>query len=320
MIYESNNNKHDNVALNSYYHNMEGYEDFRKKTNISYDPDKYNFEVLREQELLILNIRHGRDRWKRESYRPIHVFDLSKTTFIEQVDHNSSTYFVTYEFRQDIKNKAINFYYALPDSLELIRRIENINVDALQHIKNGKYVIKEDGKDKYIYNMFRDKELHLTGNDKIYCNSNIMNYIDPKYKNTVLIRKKIRHSKSQTFEDNLFCDYVTYGIDLDYFDIVTNLYSEEQERYIKKYNAKETIESYGKGNENFAHATGANGLATLYDEVTKYLNELYEQSIYGICPSQEKPVLINHEVNEEHVKNFKRRYFDENFKPKRYYH
>ena len=322
MIYENDDRiRKENIELNSFYYDLKGHEDFRKKVNIDYDWDEYNYEVLYEQELLILNIRRGRDRWKRDSYSPIHVFDLSKTTYIEQVNHGDTTYFVTYEFGKDNKNKAMNFYYSTGNYLILDKRIENINVDAFYHIKKGKYIIKQDNNDfAYIYNMFRYKELSLCGVEDVYCSSDVMNYIDPKYKNTILIREKIRHSESKNFEDNLFCDYVTYGIDLDDFDIVTNIHSEEQVRYIKKYNTKETIEYYGEEDKNSARHTGAQGLATINNEVKKYLDELYERSIYGICPSQKKPVLIDHNINEEHVKNFKRRYFDENFKPqKRHY-
>ncbi len=271
-----------------------------KHVRIEYDEKQYEVEIVGNYAIL-------KSKLYRDSSESIHVFDLDKVCIIKQVNKDRP-YFITISRTGIGMNDILTVYY---DCVHELEKIDEIPFAKIEKIKDGVYIITEgSGFDSYIYNL--NKQSNSYSRHCIETDSHIMDYIDPKYHNTVLVTEKLRKGIAE--------DRITYGIDLDTFDIVTNIFSEEQQRYIKKYNSRETIKYIAPSSLNDVGSTS--GLATKEGEVEKYLKLLNEQGIYTFYPNQDKEMYVydendKHVINKTHLKNLKRRYYDENFKPRK---
>lgn len=282
------------------------------KTNVFVDKNAYTFKVIPGQNKLILERIIGGDSWNPKT-TPIQVFDLNNTTCIEQINNDKSVFFIAYELR-DSDNKSITVYEDLTKYWEPFKQIARFeNFDDYELINGRTFIIWEKSGNKFLHNIALDKRVDFDEDTKIWIDKEIIDLIDPRYHNTVLVRQKMESLTDFSY------DYVTYGIDLTDFDIVTSIWSEEQRRYIKKYNSKERKKIYEETERDPKYFSPDDLI--MLSEVKRYLDELYWQGIFTICRDQEKTIIrhscTGNEINEEHVKKLKRQYQYDNFKPKR---
>lgn len=260
---------------------------------IEYDENEYDVEILSSQMKAIL---------KRKLDGEIitcHVFDLKDEYKIKQIDGHNVFYTIT-------NDGTYTFYRSFDTHLYLTWQFESIKL--AQPIKNGVFVLYNADDIAVIYNAITNKMSNELPSYSIDTNAKIMDYIDPKYHSTVLIREEV--------EKGIAKDTITYGLDVDDMDLATKVWSVEQQRYIKKYNTKEAIKYLKNKGKKIVIEAGAKtlrGEITLINEVDKYLKLLDEQGIYNIYPNQDKDIMVyddeeGHIPNKEHLKHLRRDY------------
>ena len=273
-----------------------------KYITIEYDEEKYEVEILKNGSQAIL-----KSKLYRDSSEVIHVFDLDEVSIIRQIDKDRP-YFITISRTRYGKQDTLTAYY---DSVHFLEETDKFEIDNMFEFKPGVFLIT-NGNDSFIYNMHKYSSTLPVGSFEL--DVNIMEFIDPKYENTVLVREDVEYGIAK--------DTITYGLDLDTLELVTNIWSTEQQKYIKKYNTKET-KKYLRSIHAFPFVNNEKmGACTIENEVDKYLKLLDAQGIYTTYPGQDKSMYVydvdgKHILNKEHLKHLRRRYYDENFKPKK---
>lgn len=274
------------------------------------DTDKYDYEVLPDQKKLILRRITGGDFWSPKS-TPIHIFDnTDNIKGIEQKYINECTYFKVYEGDSDF-DYTITIYkdsgkigprgkFEQVAKFDGVMSHEEINDEAL-------YILKKDG-EKIIYNIWMHKQsCKFDKGTKIWYSEDIIDYLDPRYHSTVLVRQNVAKG--------IASDTITYGFDFYRMDLATRVDSKEQQRYIKKYNVRETTKHLKNlerfiGNDIYKKC----GESTMEGEVDKYLDLLDELGVSLPFSSPLQSVYKYDEegkyiLNKEYLKNLKRRYY-----------
>ena len=265
---------------------------------IEYDENEYDVEILYSQSLAVLRRNLVIDGNKVIC----HVFDLTKEHIIKQIENHNIFYTIT---ETSYTSGTFSFYNLLWEGLDLKWQFENIHM--MLPIKEGVFILYDDDDYAHIYNALTNKLSikHIAHN--VYIDKDIMDYIDPKYHSTVLIKEDV--------EEGIAKDTITYGIDVDDMELATKIWSTEQQRYIKKYNKKETAKRI-KEITRFVYKDTIEkkrSEATFKFEVEKYLELLDKQGIYTIYPNQDKRIMVydddeGHIPNKEHLKHLRRDY------------
>ena len=277
--------------------------------NVNIDNEKYVCEVLNDQKRLILRRIIDGNRWNSKSI-PIQVFDLDNITYIDQIDIGKFTYFITCEHRKDYSHK-VTIYNDLTKWYGPFKQEAKFNnVCDYKMIDDMTLYFETPDEYKFLYNIAYEKRSHTYGKDAIiWYSKKLMDYLDPRYHSTILIREKVAKGSAK--------DTITYGLDIKQMDLATRVRSQEQDRYIKKYNLRETTK-YKRQNGQFIgnDIRKKCGETTMQAEINKYLDLLDESGEYKETPSYQfepGPYIYKEEgeypLNTEYLKKLKRRYY-----------
>ncbi len=276
------------------------------------DDETYCYEVLPAQHQIILR-RKYQSYGKTESH-PVKVFDMKKYTYIEQINERDrdARHFLVYEAATPNKNSIKLYsdgagweYYSYGELGELA---SFKNTSGWDWIDDHTICIYLTNGGKLIYNFLKKSQSREFGKGtKIWYSKDIIDYLDPKKHRTILVRENVAKG--------IASDTITYGFDFYRMDLATRVCSEEQQRYIKKYNVKETtkhLKKTGQPIENDVYKKC--GSATIEGEVDKYLNLLNELGVSMPNFAPEQPVYTddkegNYGLNKEYLKKLRRRYY-----------
>ena len=268
-----------------------------KYVSIEYDEEKYDVEIIYSQMYAVL-------KSKTENGEKInHIFDLTQEHIIKQIGNQNAFYTIIDNGRS---GDTFTFYSDWEHELYERQKVEN--VIHITSIKDGVFMLYLDDNTAVIYNTITHRMSNTWPVSNIDINPKVMDYIDPRYHSTVLIR--------ETVEKGIAKDTITYGLDIDKMDLATKIWSVEQQRYVKKYNKRETAKCIKKITRFVYEDTveEKRGEATMMFEIDKYLELLNEQGIYNVYPNQDKDIMVyddekGHIPNVEHLKHLKRRYY-----------
>ena len=268
-----------------------------KYVSIEYDEEKYDVEIIYSQMYAVLKSK------TENGERINHIFDLTKEHIIKQIGNQNAFYTII-----DNGRSGDTFTFYSDWEHELYERQVVENVIYITSIKDGVFMLYLDDNTAVIYNTITHRMSNTWPVSNIDINPKVMDYIDPRYHSTVLIR--------ETVEKGIAKDTITYGLDIDKMDLATKIWSVEQQRYVKKYNKRETAKCIKKITRFVYKDTveEKRGEATMMFEIDKYLELLNEQGIYNVYPNQDKDIMVyddekGHIPNVEHLKHLKRRYY-----------
>ena len=279
------------------------------ETILYIDDEKYCYEKVPVQNQIILR-RKYRSYGKTESI-PVHVFDAKNVTSIEQKYNRDIRYFVVLEGRPS--TESIMTIYADWIGFNegvgtLVKKASFENVGTYDWIDDETLCIYLANGEKIIYDIWTGERSHnFSKGTRIWYSKDIIDYLDPKHHHTILIRENVAKGIAE--------DTITYGYNFWKAGLATRIDSKEQQRYIKKYNIKETTKHLKKtgqfiGNDVYKKC----GAATMEAEIDKYLDLLNELGVSMPFSTPEQPIYIpdgeGHDVlNEEYLKKLRRRYY-----------
>ena len=276
------------------------------------DDETYCYEVLPAQQQIILR-RKYQSYGKTES-NPVKVFDMKKYTYIEQINERDrdARHFLVYEAttnKSSIKlySDGAGWEYYSYGELEELASFENAS--GWEWIDDYAICISlNNNGGKIIYNFWnKSQSCEFGKGTRIWYSEDIIDYLDPKKHRTILVRENVAKG--------IASDTITYGFDFYRMDLATRVCSDEQQRYIKKYNVKETTKHLKKtGRPILNDVYKKCGETTMEGEVDKYLDLLDELGVSLPFSSPSQPVYIydkegNYGLNKEYLKKLRRRYY-----------
>ena len=258
------------------------------RIDLEYDNQKYEIEYVKRKNMIIL---------KRISDSKILDIFSDKIGFIVQQDGESQTNFLVTDYSDLDKGekKSVKFKhfvdYGSSDALYLEKEF-NCNSIWLSdcRINDGCYIVEQSGYGGCIYNLNKKSKRF----DNIYHDERINSILGD---NILLVSREIdSHSRIK--------DTITYGINLNSFEIVTPIYSKLQQRYIPIY-TKEQVDEINKEFHKKGQFIRIYDFSleeiTIYLEVTRYLELL---DAYLEEPKEVYLDFSREKINEPFVKKF----------------
>ncbi len=185
-------------------------------TEVKYDNTKYKIDCDGDS----ITIRRASDDNELKK-----IYIAPYTPYITQVNKNGKTHFVIITTSYNHNGVHLIDYVYYKDKLERDYYTDSSNV---RKINDSLYLIDYaiEGKNKTsIYNLEFESEIH----EYIRGRKNEDLRLDENY---VMVVDKIVGKKDEEDEnEEIFEDYLTYGIDLDTYEIVTPIYSTFHKEY-----------------------------------------------------------------------------------------
>lgn len=248
---------------------------------LEYNNEKYEIEYVKDDKIVVL-----KDLLKNKILK---VWS-DNVGFIKQVDMDGKTNFVMTEYMKETDKVQFRHYVVTKycDSLELKKEFECDSIfPETCCVTDKSYLVEQRRYGLSIYNLSQESRLFY----RVYNDKAVKEYFED---NTLMVSEKKTAIARCDIEDK-----ITYGINPETFEIVTQIYSELQQRYIDVY-TEEQVEKLKERGIFFNDRYSLEEL-TIKLEIEHYLNELEEylprpQGIYlGEYPKK---------VNEEFVKQF----------------
>lgn len=250
---------------------------------LEYNPEQFSIEHIRNKNIIILR--------RLSDNVVLEVFN-DNVGFIVQNNTNDQINFLVSEYREDERYLKFKHYVAEKWSDQLLLKNE-FNCSSVwldeHRITDSSFIVEDSYYGGRIYNLEQISDsFHRIYNDK-----KLNKYFSEK---TLMVSKKIGTGSE-------FVDTITYGINPETFQIVTPIWSELQQRFIKVYTKQQAEELNEKlkkiGQEiNFRHSLDE---ITIYFEIERYL-QLLPKYLEG-----PKQIYLDHMdsmVNEGFIKHF----------------
>lgn len=226
---------------------------------LKYNEQKYSIEYRKDEHAFILN---GKKRGEIARFS-------DKISGIIEIDKEAHEHFIVVDLskRNDIRflhyedNRFYNILILINDlpcnKINLLQSRLSENSFFVQSTEYGDLLYNINGESKTFFHVYDDKNL---------------NSLIPK--GHLLVSERLHSSHYYEIDD-----IITYGIDLDTFNITTNIKSDLQNRIIKLYTEKQVLEFLNSTNS--AIIQGKKGdftteQVTIYFEIQKYLELLAE--------------------------------------------
>ena len=185
-------------------------------TEVKYDNTKYKIDCDGKS----ITIRRASDDNELKQ-----LYIAPYTLYITQVNKNGKTHFVTVTTNYNHNGVYLIDYVDYKDKLERDYYTDSSNV---RRINDSLYLIDyaTEGKNKTsIYNLEFESEIH----NCIRGRKNEDLHLDENY---IMVEDRIVAKKDEEDEnEEIFEDYLTYGVDLNTYEIVTPIYSSFHKEY-----------------------------------------------------------------------------------------
>ena len=241
--------KKENMVVEDYYA-----DEIMFPTEVKYDNTKYKIDCDGKS----ITIRRASDDNELEK-----IYISSYTPYITQVNKNGKTHFIIIRADHNLNGVYLMDYVDTKGKLERDYYTDSSNV---RKINDSLYLIDyatEEKNKTSIYNLEFESEIH----EYIRGLKNEDLHLDENY---IMVVDKIVGKKDEEDEnEEIFEDYLTYGIDLDTYEIVTPIYSSFHKEYfnmdstecfeeamrinVKTQEKRKSLYIGGKYNQEFAN-------------------------------------------------------------------
>ena len=241
--------KKENMVVEDYYA-----DEIMFPTEVKYDNTKYKIDCDGKS----ITIRRASDDSELEK-----IYISSYTPYITQVNKNGKTHFIIIRADHNLNGVYLMDYVDTKGKLERDYYTDSSNV---RKINDSLYLIDyatEEKNKTSIYNLEFESEIH----EYIRGLKNEDLHLDENY---IMVVDKIVGKKDEEDEnEEIFEDYLTYGIDLDTYEIVTPIYSSFHKEYfnmdstecfeeamrinVKTQEKRKSLYIGGKYNQEFAN-------------------------------------------------------------------